>query len=94
MIAERLDAGESVDDISADYDLAPSEIEQADTSNYRQFANQSGRAEVVHGLMSTIVSVWVVEVDVGCRFRDRGGHFRSPVGVMRTRFAPDARRSG
>jgi uncharacterized protein (DUF433 family) len=28
-IAERVDAGESVDDIAADYDLGPSEIEQA-----------------------------------------------------------------
>lgn len=28
-IAERLDAGESVDDVAADYDLDPSEIEQA-----------------------------------------------------------------
>ena len=29
VIAERLDAGESVDDVAADYDLDPSEIEQA-----------------------------------------------------------------
>ena len=29
VIAERVDAGESVDDIAADYDLGPSEIEQA-----------------------------------------------------------------
>ncbi len=28
-IAERIDAGESVDDVAADYDLAPTEIEQA-----------------------------------------------------------------
>ena len=28
-IAERLDAGESVDDVAADYELSPSEIEQA-----------------------------------------------------------------
>ena len=28
-IAERLDAGESVDDLAADYDLTPGEIEQA-----------------------------------------------------------------
>jgi uncharacterized protein (DUF433 family) len=28
-IAERLDAGESVADLAADYDLAPSDIEQA-----------------------------------------------------------------
>jgi uncharacterized protein (DUF433 family) len=29
IIAERVDAGEAVDDIAADYDLGPSEIEQA-----------------------------------------------------------------
>ncbi len=28
-IAERIDAGESVDDIASDYELGPSEIEQA-----------------------------------------------------------------
>jgi uncharacterized protein (DUF433 family) len=28
-IAERIDAGETVDDLAADYDLGPSEIEQA-----------------------------------------------------------------
>jgi uncharacterized protein (DUF433 family) len=28
-IAERIDAGETVEDIAADYDLGPSEIEQA-----------------------------------------------------------------